>query len=330
MNKSKGYTWLVRIIKFTVIILVGWIFYKQLLLIGTAENMTVFRNSLYNRWWLAILAIGLFPINYVLEVWKWWVLTRGLLGHRSITRLLKEVLSGAALAIITPNRVGAFVGRMVYFKPESQLTSVGLSIISSLSQLLVTVLFGMVSIYFLGSQVVERLSERFTITQLDFLLIGGCLLVALIIVFVTFRPVLKYFRNAISAERKLKWLKAFTAIRALDNYSIVYICFLSLLRLMVYSCQFLLFILFAGGEVDAWTGLLVIGIVYFLQSIVPLPSLLTLVLRGEVAIWLFNQYGVDETAVLLGSYLVWFVNLGIPALIGLFPLMKHDIKSVYK
>lgn len=330
MNKSKGFTWFVRIIKFTVIILVGWIFYKQLLLIGTAENMTVFRYSLYNRWWLAIVAIGLFPINYVLEVWKWWMLTRGLLGHRSITRLLKEVLSGAALAIITPNRVGAFVGRMVYFKPESQLTSVGLSIISSLSQLLVTVLFGMVSIYFLGSQVVERLSERFTITQLDFLLIGGCLLAALIIVFVTFRPVLKYFRNAISAERKLKWLKAFTAIRALDNYSLVYICFLSLMRLMVYSCQFLLFILFSGGEVNAWTGLLVIGIVYFLQSIVPLPSLFTLVLRGEVAIWLFNQYGVDETAVLLGSYLVWFINLGIPALIGLFPLMKHDIKSVYK
>ncbi len=330
MAKHNFWDWIIKVVKAVVFVLVAIVLYRQIIFIFSREHIAVLTSALSERWWYAAVAVFLFSINYLLEVLKWWVLTHRILGGRSFTRLLEEVFSGAAMAIVTPNRIGAFVGRMVYFKPEVQLASVGLNVIGSLSQLLATVVFGLFCVFFIGSHVLEGVSSQFAFSQMEFLLIGILVLVFIIVTLLTFRPLLRYVKTLIPKKRKLRWLRTITSIRSLDNIAIVKVCLISFLRLMVYSSQFLLLILFAGAEVSWTLGLMVIGFIYFLQSIVPLPSLFTLVLRGELAIWLFSQYGVDDIAVLLGSYLIWFVNLGMPALIGLIPLMKYDIKSVYK
>jgi hypothetical protein len=52
------------------------------------------------------------------------------------------------------------------------------------------------------------------------------------------------------------------------------------------------------------------------MTLIPSPFVGKVLLRENVALFVFVALSVDEYVILIASLLLWFINLGIPALIG--------------
>src|SRR5690606_8781930 len=60
-----------------------------------------------------------------------------------------SVLGGAAVSSIMPFRTGEYLGRLVYVKNENKLKAAALSVAGSVSQLLMTLVLGMLAFPFI-------------------------------------------------------------------------------------------------------------------------------------------------------------------------------------
>ena len=72
-----------------------------------------------------------------------------------------------------------------------------------------------------------------------------------------------------------------------------------------------------------------IATIYLLQTSVPLPPLMGLFVRSEVALFVWGMYSANEIAILAATFGLWILNLLIPALIGtVFMLNINVLKSL--
>ncbi|MBC8085177.1 MAG: flippase-like domain-containing protein, partial [Hymenobacter sp.] len=95
-----------------------------------------------------LLALGLVPVNWGIEAWKWWRLARHL-EPVSFRRSFRAVLVGLTLGFVTPNRVGDYAGRIIELKSR-RLDALGAVFLGRYAQLVVTVLAGTAGLtYFL-------------------------------------------------------------------------------------------------------------------------------------------------------------------------------------
>jgi len=53
-----------------------------------------------------------------------------------------------------------------------------------------------------------------------------------------------------------------------------------------------------------------------------MPPLLNWLGRGEIAVLVLGQFDVIAIYALICTYLLWFINLGIPALLGYILILK--------
>jgi len=70
------------------------------------------------------------------------------------------------------------------------------------------------------------------------------------------------------------------------------------------------------------TLLACVAIVYLIQSSLPLPAMLSLLARGEIAILVFSMFNVNEISILATTFGLWIINLLLPAFFGLILLWK--------
>ena len=89
-----------------------------------------------------ILVFVLMFINWSLEALKWKISVQSV-QPVSFFRSLKAIFSGVSFSITTPNRVGEYFGRMLYMNEGNRLKIISLTILGSMSQLIVTILFGL-------------------------------------------------------------------------------------------------------------------------------------------------------------------------------------------
>ena len=68
-------------------------------------------------------------------------------------RSLKAIFSGVSFSVTTPNRIGEYFGRMLYMNEGNRLKVISLTILGSLSQLIVTILFGLLGLLILQSDI---------------------------------------------------------------------------------------------------------------------------------------------------------------------------------
>ncbi len=57
-----------------------------------------------------------------------------------LSRAFKAILAGTCIASFTPNRVGEYLGRMLFVDPGNKITSIAPTILCSMSQMLVTLI----------------------------------------------------------------------------------------------------------------------------------------------------------------------------------------------
>ena len=93
-------------------------------------------------------ATALIFVNWGLESWKWKLLV-GSVRPIGFWSAYKAVLSGVSFSVTMPNRIGEYIGRMLYQPEGGRLKTVSLAIVGSIAQLLVTLFCGIIGLVLL-------------------------------------------------------------------------------------------------------------------------------------------------------------------------------------
>jgi hypothetical protein len=108
-------------------------------------------------------------------------------------------------------------------------------------------------------------------------------------------------------------------IRVLDHYEwplLARMLILSTLRFVVFVSQYLLLFRLLYVEVSWWQGFWVVSVVMLILAVIPTITMTEFVVRGETTITLMGLFSHNEFAIGLASFVIWIINLIIPALLG--------------
>ena len=309
-----------------ILLICGLLYYQVVYGKGYEALLNSWQSQ--SKYWdyrFLIFSIMLMPVNWFLESKKWQILMSPHL-KLSLTEALKTVLSGIALGIVTPARIGEYGGRLLTSDPNHKPQVISATLLGSIAQNLCNVVMGLVfSYYFLKSIFNVTYSDHITFSIAVGLQIG-------ILIFIYYKlPKVAQF-----VERFLKWkyfLKISSKLKSLDLYTVPLlnkIIFISLLRYSIYFTQYFLILKFLGvhnGFLDLSGG---IASIYLIQTGIPLPAFISILARGEIAILVWSSLGIVELTALIATFILWFVNLIFPSLVGLLILTRFDMKAYFK
>lgn len=257
-----------------------------------------------------VFAILLVVFNWGLE-WLKWYLTVIKIGYKaSKSRIAQSMLAGISTGLITPNRIGNFIGRMLYFKPKERALLILGTLYGNLSQFLATVFFGMIGLYFTTNN-----SIQFDYSEALVLL--SIILTSLSILLYFFYPILP-LENFSFLKRKSNILKLF---RKPAQQLFFLLLFFSSIRYLIFILQFTL-LLIGFGASYSHEMIYSLYVLYLASTLTPNLILGKLVVRETLALVILGAIIPNPLLILVTSFSLWVINLGFPALFGLIFFLK--------
>jgi uncharacterized membrane protein YbhN (UPF0104 family) len=267
-------------------------------------------------------AIVLMIVNWTLETVKWKLCIRRIQQIRFITAF-KAVLSGVSFSVSTPNRVGEYLGRVLYMDEGNRLKAISLTITGSLSQLIITLVMGLAGLLTLGSKLETRgVLSHFWLKSILY----GTIIALLILTILYFRlaGVARWFER-IKGVKKYGWL--FQALEEFNATLLLQLLSLSALRFLVFIVQYYLLFRFFGVDVTWEQTLWAVSVSFLVMAVIPTIALFTdLSLRGEISLKLVGLFSENHLGIWFASVNIWVINLIIPALAG--SLLILSIKKI--
>jgi hypothetical protein len=260
-----------------------------------------------------ILVFVLMFVNWSLEALKWKISVQSV-QPVSFFRSLKAIFSGVSFSVTTPNRTGEYLGRVLYMDDGNRLKVISLTILGSLSQLIVTILFGLLGLLILQFDIDKLNLPGWLQWVKNFGVAGGAIgLIFLTVFYFRIRWLVKWI-DKIPAIKKYIWL--INELEKTDTTLLLRLLSISLLRYLVFATQYFLLFRFFGVEVNWWQGFWGIAIVFFIMAIIPSIELFEVVGKVIVTQEIFAIFTANTLAIGFVPTTIWFINLVIPATIG--------------
>jgi uncharacterized membrane protein YbhN (UPF0104 family) len=282
--------------------------------IGTAWKHI--RDSIYSTavWQLAAVVLLMF-VNWGIEAYKWKISVQNI-QPVSFGKSFKAVLSGVSFSVTTPNRMGEYVGRVLYMEEGNRLRTISLTMVSSISQLIITLLMGLIGLIVLlpalkKSDMVAGIDSSFWLQ----VIIYGVAAVLLILTLFYFRLglITRLFEKFSAGRRYIYLVKALEDVHAT---LLLRLLSLSLLRFTVFCIQYyLLFRLFDVG-VNWWQSFWSVSIAFLVLAIIPSFAIAELGIRGRINLKILGLFSVNHLGITIATVSVWLINLIVPAAIG--------------
>ncbi|MCW2118125.1 hypothetical protein [Flavobacterium sp. 7A] len=247
-------------------------------------------------------------LNRYFEILKW----KNLASYiRPISTLesTKQVLAALTAGVFTPNGVGEYAGKALYFDKSDTKQVIFLNLICNGIQMVLTVIFGFFGLFYFN----YKFQVLPTQTVL-FILLG---FISLVVVLFSIK---KITLKGYSIEKLVAKINAIP--EGIHRRNI----FLGCCRYFVFSHQY--YFLFLGFDVDLpyLTLMAAVTSVYFLASSLPSFQFLEFAVKGSVALYFFGVLGVNEWIIIFVSTLMWFLNVVIPVILGSFYVLNFKTK----
>ena len=246
--------------------------------------------------------------NRFLEILKWQNLAQFI---RPITagEASKQVLAAMTASIFTPNGIGEYGAKALYFEKSQAKTVVFLNLVCNGIQMILTIVFGFFGLLYFNA-------EFGIITTTTVALGFGAFLLALIIAF----SVKKITIRGYSLDKALKKLREIPTKMHRKNI------LLGIGRYLIFSHQY--FLLFRAFDVEVPYLLLMATIcsVYFLASSLPTFQFLDFAVKGSVAVYFFGLLNVNEWITIFITMLMWLLNVVLPVIIGSYFVLRFKSK----
>lgn len=249
--------------------------------------------------------------NWFFEIVKWQKLVSPI-KNISFRTALEQTLGSLTASLFTPNRIGEYGAKAIYYTKEHQKPIMLTNLISNLLQMGVTTLLGIIGLYFFVTeyQVVLNYANFFKISILSLLLVA-------LIVFIVRKT--RFVIKGFSFEKIKTFLSNYP--RKLITYGIG----LSLLRYLVFSFQFYYLLTLFGIETSYLYAMMFITTMYLLASIIPSIFIFDVIIKGSVAVYLFSFYSVNSLTILSIVTLMWLFNFVIPSVYGSYFVLKFNL-----
>lgn len=262
------------------------------------------------------------PLNWYFEGKKWQLLMSPF-TQIGLIHSIKIVLCGIATGIFTPGRIGEYAGRAITSEKHHKQEVVTATLLGSIAQNYWNISGGLVFSYYF-------LKNIFQVTNT--LLIALIVVVAVKIVLL----LLTYYHLPKVADwlTVKTWLRQYRgSISGMEAYAkpiLNKVLLFSLLRYIIYTGQYILTMLLFNVYIPILEMVGNITGIFLIQTGIPLPTLMSIIARGEIAILVWSSAGVNSTIALATTFLIWFINLIIPAIVGLIILTKTDFYQYFK
>ena len=234
---------------------------------------------------------------------------------------LKAILAGVTISILTPNRIGEYAGRIMEIESKYNWKGIIATLVGSLAQLIILLSMGIIGMAYFVSQVYEI--EAYPLISGMIISIGfvGLLLfiyfqVDLVVPMIRRWPLGRYKKSIYRQLLSLKKYPATLLVRALG---------ISFVRYGIYTLQYYWILSFFGIAPSLLLSLSGIATIFLLQTSIPLPVFMGLLLRGEIAIEIWGHFGYNEITIMASSLLLFIINLTFPALLGLVIIVKTNV-----
>jgi uncharacterized membrane protein YbhN (UPF0104 family) len=268
------------------------------------------RNSLF-----FILAFLLIIINLSLEAYKWKYLVSKI-EKISFPQALVGVVSGVTMGFITPHSLGDYAARILTLTGAERTKGFGAVFLSRISQFYITLYFGTVSLVFYVYQVIRANELNYNLV-VWFTIFNNILF---IIIFIYHKAI---FRLLERWQVFQKIVPYFEIIKSYSFREINYVLFLSLLRYLVFSMQFILLLHYFDISLSWWIMLMGVSFIFFIKSVI--PTFLDLGVRETAAVIFFGVFSSHHENILFASLTLWLFNLAFPAVVGLLFVFKIRI-----
>ncbi|NAS32215.1 hypothetical protein GTQ40_14615 [Flavobacteriaceae bacterium R38] len=306
--KSKQF--LTLLIKLSIVFGACYFIYNRLhqLNIGTfwealqLNQILSFKNS--------CILLGLSALNWFFEVLKWKVITSPV-KEISLKMSLEQSLGSLTASLFTPNRIGEYGAKPIYFEKKDRKKIVLITLINNMGQMLVTLFFGLLGIsFFIKSFQLTIIYSRL------YILIGLLTFISAIIIFILKQKRIKI--GGVSLQRIKTFLK--TIPRKVITINIA----LAFLRYLIFSHQFYFLISLFNPQISYLEIMMGITTIYLISSVVPMLFIFDVILKSSIAVWVFGYLNINEFAVITTITLMWMLNFMIPGILGSYFVLNFS------
>ena len=269
-----------------------------------------------------IFAIIVMPFNWLIEISKWKLLVNNIQPF-SLKQSATGVLIGIAVGVVTPARVGEYAGRLAGVEADNRSQALMLNFINSISQNLINFIIGILGgFYFM----VFKFQIDITIATSFFIL---AVLIALLALFFYFniQKIINVTLKLPFSSYIMKWIDKLLSIKEIPISVLREVLNLSFWRYMIYMIQYVLVLKFFGLDIEYYKIMAGVSLIYLVQTGIPLPPLSSLLARGQIAILVWSGFSLSMTAILAATFILWVINLIIPALFGLILIVLNRYES---
>lgn len=306
------------LIKLTIVGLAFWFIFSK---VSNHQNLNKFQTliaAVDSRLIKVTLffVVVLMLVNWFLEVWKWMYLSKRV-QKISFWLATKSVFSGLTWAIFTPNRIGEYGGRVMLLKAENRASGAVAMGVGLFAQLVLTSVAGSLSIaWFVSTYLDAPSSVKF-----------GVWVIAIIyaVAFLVLYFNVYWFDILVGRFKMLAKIKPFFSI--LEDYTtkeLRTVLFISATRFFIFTSQYIILMKVILPSLPFVPMLLMIFILFFVQSALPSLDIFDFSVRSFVASNLYSYITTQELAVMAIVSCIWFVNLILPAILGSFFVLKTN------
>lgn len=304
-----------------IIVLAGcWVIYLKVI---KNQNLTEMWDSVRHSFSspknvvLMALALLLMPLNIAVEAMKW---------QKSVQPVEKipfwkafiAIFTGVTAGMMSPNRIGDFLGRIFILENGNRIKASMLTFVGNIAQMIVTVSLGCIAWIFFSKE------------KNIWLVIAISLIIIVLLLLIYFNiHILKYLQKIIPTRWKVKTEQYMEVFGSFSRRALAQILLLAFAKYAVYSLQFVLLIWAFDVPLGYFGAMIPIMMTYLLMTVIPFITITEIAVRGSVCIFVFEKWliinGINSSfsmMVFSASTLLWFYNLAIPAVTGLFFIRK--------
>ncbi|WP_396171221.1 hypothetical protein [Flavobacterium sp.] len=245
-------------------------------------------------------------LNRFFEILKWQNLVSYL--HKiTVLESTKQVLGALTAGLFTPNGVGEYAGKALFFEKSKAKKIVFLNLICNGIQMILSIVFGIFGLLYFNA-------NYNIITSKTVLILFGICVLLFGILFISKKINIKGY----SIEKLIHKINEIP--KSIHQKNML----LAVCRYLVFSHQY--YFLFMAFDVDLpyLTMMATIASVYFLASSLPTFQFLDFAVKGSVAVYFFGILGINEWIVVFISTLMWFLNVVLPVIIGSYYVMNYS------
>jgi hypothetical protein len=256
-------------------------------------------------------------MNWLVESLKWQFMIRKI-EEISVFTSIRAVFSGITISSFTPNRIGEYGGRVFCLEKSDRIQAVFITVLGSMAQLLTTILFGSISFLILYKSFLQD-NTMLLFFNIKISLFSFLILFFFNLVFLFFYFNASFLVKHIGKYKYFEFLNKYINVISLYSYKDLMIALLySIFRYLIFSFQFLILLHVFDVDISFFESIFSVMLVFFFITLTPTITIAEIGVRGSVALFVFGIFSSNVIGILSATFLLWIINLIIPAIIGSF------------